>query len=97
MQMTEEMFRVVLETAGAKADKDGWASLPDHHMMTLYVGHNGVQLTVSKVTAVKTVGPICKARNLKGELFVLAIDDIFATALDGGGEAIPVRKAGFLG
>jgi hypothetical protein len=95
--MTEEMFRVVLEGANAKSDKDGWATLPDGRLMTLYVAHNGVQLTVAKVDRVRPASGIIKARTSKGDTFVLAIEDLFAAALDGGAESSAARKAGFLG
>ena len=97
MLMTEDMFRVVLETANAKSDKDGWSTLPEGRLMTIYAGHNGVQLTVAKVEGVKSTSGILRARTLKGDMFILHIDDIFATALDGGTDAAAARKAGFLG
>jgi hypothetical protein len=97
MSMTEEMFRVVLETANAKSDKDGWTTLPEGRLMTLYVAHHGVQLTVGKVDAVRSSSGIIKARTSKGDTFLLALEDIFATGLDGGTEASAARKAGFLG
>ena len=95
--MTDEMFSAVLETAGAKNDKDGWSALPDGRLMTLYVSHNGVPLTISKVEALKTSKRIVWARSSKGETFLLSLDDLFATALDRGSEAAAGRKAGFLG
>lgn len=95
--MTEDMFRVVLETANAKADKDGWTAMPEGRMMTLYAAHNGVQLTVAKVDKVKTGGSVIKAKTSKGDTFVLALEDLFAAALDAGSESPAGRKAGFLG
>ena len=97
MPMTEDMFRVVLETANAKSDNDGWATLPEGRLMTIYAGHNGVQLTVAKIEALKSSSGILKARTSKGDVFVLHIDDIFATAVDAGSESAAARKAGFLG
>jgi hypothetical protein len=95
--MTDEMFRTVLETAGAKGDKDGWTVLPDGRQMTLYAAHHGVQLTVTKVEALKTSGRTVWARTSKAETFVLDLDDLFAAALDRGHETAGGRKAGFLG
>jgi len=96
--MTDEMFRAVLETAGAKNDKDGWSALGEGRLMTLYASHNGVPLTVSKVEAVKTSQRVVWARSSKGETYVLSLDDMFAAALDRGTEgAAAGRKAGFLG
>lgn len=95
--MTDEMFRAVIETAGAKNDKDGWTALGEGRLMTLYASHNGVQLTMSKVEAVKTSQRIVWARSSKGETYVVSLDDLFAAALDRGAEAAAGRKAGFLG
>jgi hypothetical protein len=97
LSMTEEMFRVVLETANAKSDKDGWATLPEGRLMTLYVAHDGVQLAVAKVDALRSASGILRARTFKGDTFLLALEDVFATALDAGTEASAARKAGFLG
>lgn len=95
--MTEEMFRVVLETANAKSDKDGWSALPEGCLMTLYAAHNGVPLNVGKVEAVRGAGGIVKVRTLKGDTFLLALEDIFAAAFDGGVGSPTARKAGFFG
>jgi hypothetical protein len=96
--MTDEMLHAVLETAGAKADKDGWSALPEGRLMTLYAGHDGVSLTIGKVEAVKTAHRLLWARRAKGETFVLSIDDIFAAAADRGDDPVAGgRKAGFLG
>ena len=95
--MTDEMFRAVLETAGAKTDKDGWSALPEGRLMTLYAAHDGVQLTVAKVEAMKTSARVVWARSNKGETNLVSLDDLFAAALDRGNEATAGRKAGFLG
>lgn len=95
--MTEEMLRNVLETAEAKTDKEGWAALPEGRSLTLYVAHNGVSLTVGKVSAIRVASGILRARSAKGQTFVLALDDVFAAALEGGTESPGARKAGFLG
>lgn len=81
--MTEEMLRVVLETAQAKTDKEGWASLPDGRTMTLYAAHEGVSLTVAKVEKIRILQGIVRAQNAKGETFLLAAGDLFAAAIDG--------------
>lgn len=95
--MTDEMFRAVLETAGARADKDGWTTFPDGRLMTLYAARQAVPLTVTKVEAVKTAGRTLWARTTKSETFILALDDLFASAVDRGHETASGRKAGFLG
>jgi hypothetical protein len=95
--MTDEMLHAVLETAGAKVDKNGWSTLPEGRLMTLYAAHAGVPLTISKVEAVKVSQRITWARSSKGETYVLGLEDLFAAALDRGHEQQLGRKAGFLG
>ena len=95
--MTEEMFRAVLDTANAKTDKDGWATLPEGRLMTLYAAHNGVPLTIAKVDGVRTAQSIVRARTSKGDTFLVHVDDLFAAAMDAGAESSAGRKAGFLG
>jgi hypothetical protein len=94
--MTEEILKAALDTAEAKTDKDGWAELPEGRVMTLYAGHEGVSLNVTKVEAIKITHGLLRARSSKGETFVLALTDVFAIAVDGGGKTGHARKAGFL-
>lgn len=97
--MTEAMLRMVLESAGAKAEKDGWSSLPEGRSLTLHAGHDGVPLTVSKVEAVATTNGVVRARSAKGEIVILALDDVFGATIDGAGSAATggSKRAGFLG
>jgi hypothetical protein len=96
--MTDEMLSAVLETAGAKTSKDGESPLPEGRTMTLYAAHAGVPLTITKIESVRKANGLVKARNAKGETFVLAMDDLFAAAVEGAvGDEASGRKAGFLG
>jgi hypothetical protein len=95
--MTEEILRAALEAVEAKTDKDGWADLPEGRTMTLYAAHDGVSLNVAKVESLKITHNLVRARSVKGETFLLALTDVFAAALDGGGRPGHSRKAGFLG
>jgi hypothetical protein len=95
--MTEEMLRIVLETAEGKSDKDGWVTLPEGRSLTLYLAHNGASLTVAKIGALRAAQGILRAKSAKGQLFVLALTDVFAAAIDGANESSAARKAGFLG
>jgi len=95
--MTDEMLHAVLETAGGKPDKEGWTTLPDGRLMTLYGAHGGVPLTMAKVEAVKVNQRVVWARTSKGETYLIGLEDLFAAALDRGHEAQASRKAGFLG
>lgn len=92
--MTQEHLSAILDILTAKLDSDGWSSLPEGRCLTLYAAHGGAQLTVAKVEAVSGRGPLVRARTGKGEVYVLALEDLFAVAAD----AAPTqtRKAGFL-
>ena len=65
--MTEDMFRSVLDTLSAKADDEGWISLPEGQLLTLYASHDGVSLTIGKVSAVRMGHGMVRARSSKGE------------------------------
>jgi hypothetical protein len=94
--MTGEQLEAVLKSAQAKAEKDGYATLPEGATLTLYAGHDGVPLTVPRVEAVKVDGELVYARTARRETFALNRADLFAVALEGGGGAgQPARRAGF--
>lgn len=94
--MTGEHLDAILKLAGAKADKDGWHSLPDGSTMTLHVAHDGAAMNVPRIDAVKQEGELVYARNPKRELFVVVRSDVFAAALEGEASAgRVVRRAGF--
>ncbi|UQA55684.1 hypothetical protein [Polyangium aurulentum] len=95
--MTEDMLRSVLDISNAKQDDDGWLRLPEHQLLTLYTAHEGVQLTVGKVEALRVAQGIVRARTTKGDTYFVALQDMFAMSLDGGTQTTPGRKAGFLG
>jgi hypothetical protein len=95
--MAEEMLKAVLETAQAKTDGAGATALPEGRSMTLYAAHDGVSLSVGKIESVRLGHGIVRAKNAKGEIFVLAMDDLFAAMVEPGSDAPVGRKAGFLG
>lgn len=92
--MTEEHLASLLASAGAKKDGEGWHAPADGRHLTLYVAANGASLNVGRVEALKRDGSLLQARTVKGEVFVLALEDVFAAAV----EAAPTgaRKAGFV-
>jgi hypothetical protein len=92
--MTQEHLSALLEIMEAKADKEGWSTLPDGRSFTLYAAHDGVALTVAKVEAISPKGPLVRARTAKGEKYVFALDDLFAVSADSA--PAQARKAGFL-
>jgi hypothetical protein len=91
--MTQEHLSAILELISAKAEKDGWSTFPDGRGLTLYAAHDGAQLSVPRVEAIAVKGGLLRARTAKGELYLLALEDVFAAAA----EATPTqaRKAGF--
>src|SRR3984957_16093623 len=85
--MTGEHLEAVLKSAQAKAEKDGYAVVPEGATLTLYAGHDGVPLPVPRVEAVKIAGALVSARTARRETFALNRADLFAVALEGGGGA----------
>jgi hypothetical protein len=92
--MIQEHLSAILDLISAKTEKDGWSVFPDGRGLTLYAAHDGVQLAVPRVEAIAVKGGLLRARTSKGELYVLALEDVFAVAA----EATPTqaRKAGFV-
>lgn len=95
--MTDDLLRTILETAEAKQDKDGFHVLPEGRSLTLYGAHNGVSLTVTKVSALAISGDVIRAKSAKGQMYVLGRSVVFAANIEGTGDAPAVRRAGFLG
>jgi hypothetical protein len=93
--MTGEQLDAILKTAQAKPDKDGWNSLPEGGLLTLYLAYNGASLTVPRVEALRSDGPLLYARTPKRELFAVAREDVFAVAVEGAVMGQPTRRAGF--
>jgi hypothetical protein len=91
--MTQEHLTAILEILSAKSEKDGWSTFSDGRGLTLYAAHDGVQLTVARVEGVAVKGGLLRARTARGEMYLLALEDVFAAAA----EAAPMnaRKAGF--
>lgn len=94
--MTDDLLRTILETAEAKQDKDGFHALPEGRSLTLYGAHNGVSLTVAKVTALSLAGDVIRAKSAKGQMFVLGRSVVFAANVEGMGDTPATRKAGFV-
>lgn len=94
--MTGDHLEAILKVAGAKADREGWASLPEGNTMTLHVAHDGAAMTISRIEAIRQDGELVYARNPKKELFVVVRTDVFAVALEGeASTGKVVRRAGF--
>jgi hypothetical protein len=93
--MTEDMLKTVLDAAGAKLDEQGAGVLPERHMLSLYLAHDGAALSITRVTRVALRGDVVKAEDDKGELFVAHLGDVFAASVSVPAGA-STRKAGFL-
>ena len=91
--MTQEHLAAILELISAKPDKEGWSTFADGRGVTLYAAHGGVPLTVARVEAVAVKSGLLRARTVKGEIYLLALDDVFAAAAEG--TPTQSRKAGF--
>ncbi|HVU02166.1 MAG TPA: hypothetical protein VHE30_10450 [Polyangiaceae bacterium] len=91
--MTEEHFTAIVQAAEAKKDDKGWFATQEGRHITLYVSAEGSSLTVSRVEALRLDGGFVKARSVRGEVYILALEDVFAGAVEpqpqGG------RRAGF--
>jgi hypothetical protein len=92
--MNQDHLSALLAAAGAKKDSEGWIKAPDGRHLTLHVAFNGVGLTVSRVGSVRVEGGLLHARTAKGDLFILALTDVFAGAVEGASTS--GRKAGFV-
>jgi hypothetical protein len=91
--MTEEHLTAILKAADAKKDGQGWAAVQEGRLVTLYVGSNGSSVTVSRVEALRPVGPLLEARTTKGEVYILAMEDVFAGQVEP--QTQGARRAGF--
>jgi len=91
--MTEEHLAALLTAAEAKKDSSGWSKPAEGRLVSLHVASNGASLSVGRIEALKVEKGLVTARSVKGELYVLALADVFAGAV----EAPPSegRRAGF--
>ena len=92
--MTREMFDKVLERAEC-TEEEGEHVLPEGRSMTLYVSRQGSSLTVARVAGLRFDEDALFARDQRGEIFLLALDDVFVASVSGVVEQKSSRKAGF--
>ena len=95
--MTKDMFDTILARAECTTQDDGSAELPEGKTLTLYLARDGASLQVGRVVEVKLDSDVVEAVNNKGELFIVALGDLFAASVSGGSKSTKGRKAGFLG
>jgi hypothetical protein len=91
--MTEDHLSAIVGAGDGKKDNQGWWVMPEGRHVTLYVASEGSSLTVSKVEAVKLEGTLVKARTVRGETYVLAMEDVFAGQVEPQPQG--ARRAGF--
>ncbi len=92
--MTQEHWAALIQASEAKKDDKGFLCPPEGKVLTLYVASGNATLSVGRIEALKTEHALVHARTKKGELFVLALEDVFAGAIEETqGSA---RKAGFV-
>jgi hypothetical protein len=92
--MTLEHWAALLEASGAKKDERGFLAPPEGKLLTLYVASGAATLSVQRIEAVRQEHGLVHARTKKGELFVLALEDVFAGAVEETQGSS--RKAGFV-
>lgn len=91
--MTEAHLQAIIGAAEGKKQKDGWFALPEGRHVTLYAAAGGTTLTVARVEALLVAGELVHARTVKGEVFVLALVDLFAGQVEAAAQG--ARRAGF--
>jgi hypothetical protein len=93
--MTQEHWAALIEASGAKKDDKGYFAPPEGKLLTLYVTYGSSTLSVQRIEAVRQEQALIHARTKKGELFVLALADVFAGAVEET-QGASQRKAGFV-
>jgi hypothetical protein len=93
--MTLEHWAALIEASGAKKDEKGYLAPPEGKLLTLYLSSGSSTLSVQRIEAVRQEQGLVHARTKKGEVFVLALADIFAGAVEET-QGSSTRKAGFV-
>lgn len=91
--MTEAHLTAIVEASEGKKDPDGWWVMKEGRHVTLYVSAQGTSLTMGKVEALRLEGPLVKARSVRGEVYVVALEDVFAGQVEPRPQG--ARRAGF--
>ena len=92
--MTLEHWAALIEASGAKKDDKGYLATPEGKLLTLYVSSGNSTLSVQRIEALREDKGLVHARTKKGETFVLALQDVFAGAVEETQNSS--RKAGFV-
>lgn len=92
--MDKAHLATIIGMAGGKEGADGFSELPDGKSITWYVAHAGASMNISKSSSCKLDGALLIVRNLKGELYVVELADVYGASIEGGSSS-PARRAGF--
>lgn len=90
--MNDLHLKALLDAAHV-TQEDDWSVASEDRTLTFHVASGGVGLNIAKVTRVRVDSGLLFAENLRGELFVLSLSDVFAGSVEGG--PTHGRKAGF--
>ena len=91
--MTVDHLTAIIKAAEARKDDKGWWVTQEGRHVTLYASSGGSSLTVSRVEAIRVDGALVGARTVRGEEYLLALEDVFAGAVEP--QAQGARRAGF--
>jgi hypothetical protein len=91
--MTEAHLTAIVEASDAKKNAQGWWVMQEGRHVTLYVSSTGTSLTVGKVEALRVDGPLVHARSVRGEVYIVALEDVFAGQVEPQPQG--ARRAGF--
>jgi len=93
--MTPEHINDILKICEASEGDGGFRELPQKTTLTLYLSKGGVGLTVASIEAMALRGHTVQARTTKGDLYVVALEDVFAANIEGRMKSKTERRAGF--
>jgi len=91
--MTLDHLNAIIKAAEARKDDKGWWATQEGRHVTLYAASGGSSLTVSRIEALRIEGALVFARTVRGEEYLLAVEDVFAGAVEP--QAQGARRAGF--
>jgi hypothetical protein len=93
--MTQDQLDAILKQLSAKADKEGWWTMPEGSLLTIHVAHDGAQMAVQRIESLRVDGVIVTARTHRSELNCFVRDDIFALSSEGATGEKGRNRAGF--
>jgi hypothetical protein len=82
-----------MKVADAKKGPEGWQVMPEGRHLTLHVASGTAGLTIGRVERVRVADGIPQARTTKDEVYVVALDQVYAGAAEAPQKG--ARKAGF--